>query len=335
MTNFTIPTPSRQQTALTSRSTALKVIESTAILFINLFALAGNAILYWAIRRNCRLRQNTTNLLISSLALGDILMAVLCMPFSIGVFILGRWMFGELVCQLQGFAFFVLAFVSQETMALIAVNRYLNVTKPVVYRRIFTRKRSLRMIVFVWLVCVIYVSIFAILKWPVFVFDPGKTICHISLTDHNFKNAWNTITMVVFSLTPMATLFVSYWRVLVCVRRHNTVALRSLRTGSLQRSTHALEDIKISKIILGLIAGYFCCWLPAYSISYVKLAYPAVSDQRFPQTLWAFLVFSSSAINSVIYGILNRTFRIEILKIVSRKRGVDRAVENNITNRVL
>lgn len=136
MTNFTIPTPSRQQTALTSRSTALKVIESTAILFINLFALAGNAILYWAIRRNCRLRQNTTNLLISSLALGDILMAVLCMPFSIGVFILGRWMFGELACQLQGFAFFVLAFVSQETMALIAVNRYLNVTKPVVYRRI-------------------------------------------------------------------------------------------------------------------------------------------------------------------------------------------------------
>lgn len=73
----------------------------------------------------------------------------------------------------------------------------------------------------------------------------------------------------------------------------------------------------------------------AYSISYVKLAYPAVSDQRFPQTLWAFLVFSSSAINSVIYGILNRTFRIEILKIVSCKRGVDRAVENNITNRVL
>lgn len=176
MTNFTIPTPSRQQTALTSRSTALKVIESTAILFINLFALAGNAILYWAIRRNCRLRQNTTNLLISSLALGDILMAVLCMPFSIGVFILGRWMFGELACQLQGFAFFVLVFVSQETMALIAVNRYLNVTKPFVYRRIFTRKRSLRMIVFVWLVCVIYVSIFAILKWPVFVFDPGKTI---------------------------------------------------------------------------------------------------------------------------------------------------------------
>lgn len=274
MTNFTIPTPSRQQTALTSRSTALKVIESTAILFINLFALAGNAILYWAIRRNCRLRQNTTNLLISSLALGDILMAVLCMPFSIGVFILGRWMFGELACQLQGFAFFVLAFVSQETMALIAVNRYLNVTKPVVYRRIFTRKRSLRMIVFVWL-----------LKWSVFVFDPGKTICHISLTDRNFKNAWNTITMVVFSLTPMATLFVSYWRVLVCVRRHNTVAVRSLRTGSLQRSAHALEDIKISKIILGLIAGYFCCWLPAYSISYVKLAYPAVSDQRFPQTL--------------------------------------------------
>ncbi|XP_022781658.1 melatonin receptor type 1B-B-like [Stylophora pistillata] len=320
MNNLTISTLLRLQNALSSRSSTLKVTESTAILFINFCALAGNIILYWAIRRNCRLRQNTTNLFISSLAVSDILMALLCMPFSIGVFILGRWVYGELACQLHGFAFFVLVFVSQETMALIAVNRYLNVTKPAVYRRIFTRTRSLKMIVLAWLVCVIYVGTFAILKWPIFIFDPGKTICHIRLTDRYFKTAWNIITMAVFALAPMATLLFCYWRVLVSVRRHNTATLRSLRAGSLQRSAHALEDVKINKIILGLIAGYFCCWLSAYGISYVELAYPAISVQRFPQTLWAFLVFSSSAINSVIYGILNRTFRVEILKIVTCKK---------------
>lgn len=322
MSNVTASSSNKLANALSSRSTTLQVIESVAVLFINLFALAGNTVLYLAIRRNPRLRRNTTNLFILSLACSDILMALLCMPFSAGVFIQGRWIYGQLVCQLQGVVFFVLAFVSLETMALVAVNRYVNVTKPAVYRRIFTRKRSIEMIIFLWLLCIAYVGLFGGLKWPAFVFDAGKTICHIKISDPAYRTAWNSITLVIFALVPMATLFICYWRVLKSVRRHNAEALRSLRERSLQRSAHALEDIKISKLILGLIAGFACCWIPSYGIAYAKLAYPPIAEQRFPQTLWVFLVFSSSAINSIIYGILNRTFRAEILKMVTcRRRG--------------
>lgn len=322
MSNVTVSPSNRLANALSSRSTTLQVVESTAVLLINIFALVGNVLLYLAIRRNLRLRRNTTNLFILSLACSDFLMALLCMPFSAGVFIQGRWVYGEFVCQLQGVAFFVLAFVSLETMALVAVNRYVNVTKPAVYRRIFTRRRSLKMIILLWLLCVAYVGLFAGLKWPAFVFDPGKTICHIKILDRAYRTAWNVITIIIFALVPMATLFICYWRVLKSVRRHNSEALRSLRACSLHGSARALEDIKISKLILGLTAGFACCWIPSYGIAYTKLAYPPVAEQRLPQTLWVFLVFSSSAINSVIYGILNRTFRAEILKMITcRRRG--------------
>lgn len=336
MNNVTAPASNRLANALSSRSTTLRVIESVAVLVINLFALAGNTVLCLTIRRNARLRRNTTNLFILSLACSDILMALLCIPFSAGVFIQGRWIYGQLICQLQGFAFFVLAFVSLETMALVAVNRCLNVTKPAVYHRIFTRKRSLKMIVFLWLLCISYVSVFASLKWPVFAFDPGKTICHIKISDRAYKMAWNIITIAIFALAPMATLFICYWRVFMSVRRHNAETLRSLRARSragearsLQGTAHALEDIKINKLILGLIAGFACCWIPSYGIAYAKLAYPPIAEQRFPQTLWVFLVFSSSAINSVIYGILNRTFRVEILKMITCRRRGEIATEGN------
>ena len=325
---MTVSSSHKLANALSSRSTTLQVVESVAVLFINLSALAGNALLYLAIRRNPRLRRNTTNLFILSLACSDILMALLCMPFSAGVFIQGRWIYGQLVCQLQGVVFFVLAFVSLETMALVAVNRFVSVTKPAVYRRIFTRKRSIIMIIFLWLLCIVYVSLFAGLKWPAFVFDAGKTICHIKISDPAYRTAWNVITIVIFALFPMATLFICYWRVLKSVRRHNADALRSLRERGLQGSTHALEDIKISKIILGLIAGFACCWIPSYSIAYTKLAYPPIAEQRFPQTLWVFLVFSSSAINSFIYGVLNRTFRAEILKMLTCRRRGEIATED-------
>lgn len=118
-------------------------------------------------------------------------------------------------------------------MVLIVVNCYLNVIKFVVYCRIFICKRFFRMIVFVWLVCVIYVSIFVILKWLVFVFDFGKIICCISLIDYNFKNVWNIIIMVVFLFIFMVILFVFYWWVLVCVCRYNIVVLCLFCIGSL------------------------------------------------------------------------------------------------------
>ena len=325
MSNVTTLSSTRLANALASRSKALQVIESTAVLLINVFALTGNVLLYLAIRRNPRLRRNTTNLFILSLAFSDILMALLCMPFSAGVFIQGRWVYGQFVCQLQGIAFFVLAFVSLETMALVAVNRYVSVTKPAVYRRIFTRQRSLKMLIFLWLLCVAYVALFAGLKWPAFVFDTGKTICHIKLSDRAYRTAWNVITVVIFALLPMATLLLCYWRVLKSVRRHNAETLRSL---NLRGNARTLEDIKISKLILGLIAGFACCWIPSYGIAYTKLAYPPIAEQRLPQTVWVFLVFSSSAINSIIYGILNRTFRAEILKMISCHRQGEIATED-------
>ena len=328
MSNITSLSSTRLANALSSRSTTLQVIESTAVLLINVFALAGNVLLYLAIRKNPRLCRNTTNLFILSLAFSDILMALLCMPFTAGVFIQGRWVYGQFVCQLQGVAFFVLVFVSLETMALVAVNRYVSVTKPAVYRRIFTRRRSLKMIIFIWLLCVAYVALFAGLNWPAFAFDAGKAICHIKISDRAYRTAWNVITIVIFALLPMATLFLCYWRVLKSVRRHNAETLRSLRTCSLHGNARALEDIKISKLILGLIAGFACCWIPSYGIAYTKLVYPPIAEQRLPQTLWVFLVFSSSAINSVIYAILNRTFRAGILKMITCRRRGEFATEN-------
>lgn len=328
MSNITSLSSTRLANALSCRSTTLQVIESTAVLLINMIALAGNILLYLAIRKNPRLCRNTTNLFILSLAFSDILMALLCMPFSAGVFIQGRWVYGQFVCQLQGVAFFVLVFVSLETMALVAVNRYVSVTKPAVYRRIFTRRRSLKMIIFIWLLCVAYVALFAGLNWPAFAFDAGKAICHIKISDRAYRTAWNVITIVIFALLPMATLFHCYWRVLKSVRRHNAETLRSLRACSLHGNARALEDIKISKLILGLIAGFACCWIPSYGIAYTKLVYPPIAEQRLPQTLWVFLVFSSSAINSVIYGILNRTFRAGILKMITCRRRGEFATEN-------
>ena len=87
--------------------------------------------------RNARLR-TSTNLYIISLAISDIINAVIVMPFIVGVLITGEWPFGEAVCDFHAFFNLFSVYVSPTTMGLMAFNRYVRIVKPQNYPRIFT-----------------------------------------------------------------------------------------------------------------------------------------------------------------------------------------------------
>ena len=69
--------------------------------------------------RNARLR-SSTNLYIISLAISDIINAVIVMPFIVGVLITGKWPFGEAVCDFHAFFTLFSVYVSPTTMGLTA-----------------------------------------------------------------------------------------------------------------------------------------------------------------------------------------------------------------------
>ena len=79
--------------------------------------------------RNARLR-TSTNLYIISLAISDIINAVIVMPFIVGVLITGKWPFGEAVCDFHAFFTLFSVYVSPTTMGLTAFNRYVRIVEP-------------------------------------------------------------------------------------------------------------------------------------------------------------------------------------------------------------
>lgn len=279
---------------------------------IDFMALAGNILVWVAVVRNPHLRKIPTNVFILSLALSDITMAITCMPISILVLIQGRWSLSSKVCQFHGFFFFVLAFVSLQTVALVALNRYMSVARPGAYRYVFTYRNSVVMVIVIWLVCVFYVSIFMVFNQDMFVFDAGKVICHIHLDQRPFKLAWNILTGLVFALLPMTTMFLCYYKLFHAIRLHNLLTIRSIRR-SLPLAT-STEEIHVTKVIVAIMVGFSCCWLPSFAIAYISLIIPLYS--RTPHLIYIYLVYSSSMINPFIYGILNSTFRGEFLKIL-------------------
>lgn len=117
---------------------------------ISVAAVGGNSIVIYLIAKYKRMR-SVTNLFLLNCALGDLLMALLCIPFtSISNLLLDSWIFGLFMCHLITYAQAVSVFVSAYTLVAIAMDRYIAILYPL--RPRMTRRHGLQLIALIWLV---------------------------------------------------------------------------------------------------------------------------------------------------------------------------------------
>lgn len=120
-----------------------------AILTIILNSLVVNAIVV------TRKLHHPANYLIGSLAVTDLLVAMLVMPFSIAYIALEKWFMGQLLCDMWLTLDITCCTCSILHLAAIAVDRYCAITDAVEYSHKRTPKRAAIMIVLVWLLSVL------------------------------------------------------------------------------------------------------------------------------------------------------------------------------------
>jgi hypothetical protein len=72
--------------------------------------------------------RTTTNLLIASLALADVLTTTLNIPFNVARFLLFNYPFGKILCILVPFIQVCCVYVSTLTMGVIAIHRFWTIT---------------------------------------------------------------------------------------------------------------------------------------------------------------------------------------------------------------
>ena len=90
------------------------------------------------------------------LALSNLLMILLYWPFWIVSSAAEEWLFGstdytrDILCQIQGFVFVYLIVASLHTLAVISVDRFLNIVKPQIHKKYMTWKVSLGIMAILW-----------------------------------------------------------------------------------------------------------------------------------------------------------------------------------------
>ncbi|KAM6159296.1 D(2) dopamine receptor isoform 2-T2 [Rhynchocyon petersi] len=119
----------------------------TLLIFIIVF---GNVLVCMAVSREKAL-QTTTNYLIVSLAVADLLVATLVMPWVVYLEVVGEWKFSRIHCDIFVTLDVMMCTASILNLCAISIDRYTAVAMPMLYNTRYSSKRRVTvMIAIVW-----------------------------------------------------------------------------------------------------------------------------------------------------------------------------------------
>ena len=280
------------------------------------FSVVGNTATLVVVALNSRMR-TIPNLFVASLVITDLLFGILVtVPIGFPTLVLSKYPFSDKTCQYHGYIVIVLAVASMQTMALMAVNRFYRIVHSSKYRSCFTKKKTVIMIGLSW-----FYSSWAplpyILSSHKMVFHPFKFFCYLQIDSGPFTGYLVT----VYIALPTLVVMYCYLRIFQTVRSHkNNVHSIALRGNQLN-----VEEIKTARLLFIIVLFFNICWTPVMLIDIVdtlngKWIFPLET-----YLAYSFLATVSSSLNPTIYGLLNKNFRREYLKVFRRRYCRNRA----------
>lgn len=301
-----------EQTEADTRS-LVEVITHTANLVVTTFvSLAGNSLIFLALYRNRRLR-TLTNFYVLSLAIADMMVAVLSFPFHIIASALRRWPFDYNLCQFIGFLVHYWAQVSICILTLASINRYCCVVKPRRYPVYFSKKNTILSILFVWITLFLETLIFVFSIPVIYRWSPESLYCRGTSSDKRTERIAYVFFGSFFILL-MALVIFCYVSVYRVVRRHNNAIVPSLLQAKRPGSITA-QEMKTSRVLFVAVLGFCICWIPLIIVLFLVFGCN-LSISPIAQCIFMLFTSFSSWINPIIFGVLNRAMRKEFRSIL-------------------
>ncbi|XP_058495629.1 alpha-1D adrenergic receptor isoform X2 [Solea solea] len=302
-----------------------------------LVAIAGNILVILSVVCNKHL-QTVTNFFIVNLAIADLLLSTIVLPFSASLEVMGCWVFGRVFCNIWAAVDVLCCTASILSLCIISVDRYIGVKYCLKYPSIMTDRRAVYILVVVWVSSTV-ISVGPLLGWK----EPppvDESICRIT------EEPGYALFSSLFSFyLPLSVILIMYFRVYVVARRttksleagvkrernksmdvvlriHCRSVLEDARTASSKnsknhpfRSSLSVRLMKFSREkraakTLAIVVGMFIlCWLPFFFFLPMGSFFPTLkpSETVFKVVFW--LGYFNSCINPIIYPCSSKEFQ--------------------------
>lgn len=203
-----------------------QVLISLALGLLTIGTIIGNSLVCIAVAIVKRL-QTPSNLLIVSLALSDLLVAVLVMPLAAMYEVLRYWPLDDTVCDLWTSLDVIMCTASILNLCMISVDRYFVITRPFKYAIRRTPKRMFMMIAGVWLSSVV-ISVPPLFGWKT---PNPPNQCAIS--NELGYQIYATLGAFYIPLITMIVIYFRIWRVSSRIAKKE----RHSKVGSIDKGT--------------------------------------------------------------------------------------------------
>ncbi|XP_002733923.1 D(1) dopamine receptor-like [Saccoglossus kowalevskii] len=282
------------------------IIIGLVLAFIVLFTVLGNALVILSVFVYRRLRTNITNWFIVSLAISDLLVAILVMSWAAVNLVAGYWPFGEF-CQVHITLDIMLSTASILNLCVISVDRYWAVMKPFRYQAMMTRKRAVLMIIGVWILAAL-VSFIPVMTNAHRADDVDSLLADPPQCEFKLNGIYATVSSSISFYIPSTIILIIYYRIYQTARRIEKQIKQQERTLNIKhKHSRSFGERKAIKTF-GLIIGIFViCWLPFFVANCII----SFCDQCVPLDCYiafTWLGWVNSTLNPVIYA-TNRDFR--------------------------
>ncbi|XP_054628229.1 adenosine A2a receptor a isoform X1 [Dunckerocampus dactyliophorus] len=287
-------------------------------LLIAVFSVLGNVLVCWAVFLNSNL-QSHTNFFVVSLAVADIAVGVLAIPFAIVISV-------GFCSNFYGCLFiacFVLILTQSSIFSLLAIamDRYIAIKLPLRYNSLVTGQRAQCIIAICWFLSII-IGLTPMMGWHKFS-QKENSGCPPGLMRCLFEEVVVMDYMVYFNffacvMIPLLLMLAIYLCIFMAARHQLKLMEVKASHGEKSRST-LQKEVQAAKSLAIIVGLFAVCWLPLHIINCFTLFCPKC--QRPP--LWIVYVaiilsHGNSVINPFIYAYRIREFRQTFRKIIWR-----------------
>nr|XP_020513740.1 D(5)-like dopamine receptor [Labrus bergylta] len=306
---------------------SLRALTGCVLCVLIVSTLLGNTLVCAAVIKFRHLRSKVTNSFVISLAVSDLFVAVLVMPWRAVSEVAGFWLFGRFCDTWVAFDI-MCSTASILNLCIISMDRYWAISSPFKYERKMTRRFAFLMIGVAWTLSILISFIPVQLNWHR-AYSDNSTAENPEDCNASLNRTYAISSSLISFYIPVVIMVGTYTRIFR-IAQTQIRRISSLERAAGQRaqnrhhrvSTHDESSLKTSfkretKVLktLSIIMGVFVfCWLPFFVLNCVvpfceldKVGEPpCVSDTTFSIFVW--FGWANSSLNPVIYA-FNADFR--------------------------
>lgn len=263
----------------------LNILSFSFLLLIMTMTLFGNALVILAFKRNTKIR-TVTNYFVVSLAVADILIALVSMPIWAAYLMSGVelkqgllkvWTFMDILCGVASII----------NLTAISIERYFCITYPLSYHTTMTSVKAITTIIIIWIFSIIMSSL-KIILWKL---PPPK---------------YELMVVISCFFVPLIIMCTTY-RFIFKTARFQARQIALMINGNVKNFLLASE-MRAAKTLAVVMGAFVISWGPFFTINIVYgFCTRCVTPDSVVVAKW--MHYSNSVFNPIVYACMNKEFR--------------------------